>query len=236
VYAQYDGGSIGLVGAEVDVPDGFTDSQKVNSGTTITPNAVVSQAAAGQVGMACLNNCKWDFGDSTNDFCQSSGGEVQCSGAWQWGSIEVDTIGNATPGRNRIEMFYPQPFPLGSLTACDSDHKGVLQTLTSDNRTYQCNGTTNQTFGFRAFWSGSLDFGAIPAGECDDLTFAATGAVLDEAIACGGMGTLHAVDSELTGECAISATDTVQVRACCHRLAASCGNPAAITFSAAALR
>lgn len=88
----------------------------------------------------------------------------------------------------------------------------------------------------RVAWSASLDFGLITAGSCDDITFTATGAVANEAVACGGLAALALSDAGMYGMCGVSATNTGFVRACCQRLLASCGNPAAITFSLTAMR
>jgi len=238
VFVQYDGGALGLAGSEVDVPNGFTDSQKVNSSTSITPYSVNAQAASGEraLGVA-TDGARIYFGAGGNTYCFLNGSsEIECASSWQVPSIETNIIGPATPGRNKIDLFYPRPFPLGSLDTCDSDHQGVITTLSGDGRTYQCNGTSNQTFGFRQAWSGALDFGAISAGDCADLTFTATGAVRGEAVACGGLDDLAAADSNLIGFCSVTATNTVTVRACCERLMIACANPSSTTFSAAALR
>jgi hypothetical protein len=118
VKVVYDGGTIGLVGAEVDAHSGFYDSQKVNPDLMITPHSVIAQAPTGDYAFRALHNGLWDFGDSTTDYCQSVNGEVQCAGQWQWGSIEVDTIGSATANRV-IDIFNPHVFPVSSLGTCN---------------------------------------------------------------------------------------------------------------------
>lgn len=212
VKVVYDGGVIGLVGAEVDVPSGFYDSQKVNADALITPLGVVVQAPTGDYGFRSLHNTLWDFGDSTTDYCQSVSGEVQCASTWQWSSIEVDTIGASTPSRDRVEIFYPQPYPLGSLRACDATHRGILQTLTTDGRTYACDGTTNQRLAYSLSGSGSLDFPSLaPNEKSSALTVTVTGAVAGERGAfCAAGASLG--DNIQVFESWVSATNTVSVR------------------------
>lgn len=88
----------------------------------------------------------------------------------------------------------------------------------------------------RVAWSASLDFGSLSAGTCADLTFTATGAVANEAVACGGLAALALQDAGLYAMCGVSATNTGFVRSCCQRLLASCGNPTAVTFALTAVR
>lgn len=236
VYAQYDGGSIGLVGSEVDVPNGFTDSQKVNADTIITPYSVVPQAVSGQAAFrVAQTGARVYFDTGGNIYCYSTGAKVVCGSTWDIPSFETDTIGAMTGGRDRVEIFYPQPYPLNSLLSCDSAHKGVIQTLSTDGETYACNGTTNGRVAKMATWSGSLNFAAVTARTCSSLTFAATGAVLDEPVAPGGCGSVFNGDANMSCFVAITATDTATVRLCCHDNS-NCADLPAITFTATAIR
>lgn len=119
VYAQYDGGSIGLVGAEVDVPNGFTDSQKVNPDTIITPYSVVSQAASGQAAFKVgQTGARIYFDVGGNIYCYSDGAQVVCGSAWMIQTVSVDTIGSFTANRV-IDIFNPHVFPVSSLGTCN---------------------------------------------------------------------------------------------------------------------
>ena len=100
-YLAFDGGSIGLVGAELDVPSGFTDSQKVNADTDIGPHAVIVQAGDGEYGYRALNNSRWDVGTATNDYFYSQDGIIK---AFIWDFVQVGTTQlnpNTTSGINR---------------------------------------------------------------------------------------------------------------------------------------
>jgi hypothetical protein len=120
VYAQYDGGSIGLVGAEVDTPSGFTDSQKVNPDLTITPFNVVAQAGSGQRAFGVAQTgarIYFDVGGG-NIYCYSDGARVVCGSGWAIPSFETDTIGSFTANRV-IDIFNPHVFPVSSLGTCN---------------------------------------------------------------------------------------------------------------------
>lgn len=230
-----DGGVVTLNGAELNAT--LANSQNVNANTIITPYAVVSQAASGERAFGPAHDgARVYFGESGNVYAYNNAGQIVFAASIEAGSMETDTLGSATGGRDRVEIFYPQPYPLGSLSTCDAAHMGVLKTLSSDGRTYQCNGTSNQTFGFRAAWSSALDFGAFAGASCETLTFAASGAVANEPIAAGGCGTILAGDADLECFVNVSATNTVQVRVCCRDAGDGCGDPASTTFTAAASR
>lgn len=230
-----DGGVVTLSGAELDAT--LKNSQNVNSGTDIGPHAVIAQAASGEAAFKVnQNGARYYFANSGNVYCYSDGAIVICASQWDIAAgVTTNIIGASTAGRNRVEMFYPQPIPLGSLLTCDATHMGVLQTLSGDGRTYQCNGTSNQTFGFRAAWTGALDFAVFASNTCQDLTFTATGAVANEPIAEGGCGAVFVADSDLTCKVVISATNTARVRVCCNDTL-GCTDLSSITFTAAALR
>jgi hypothetical protein len=120
VYLQYDGGSIGLVGAEVDVPNGFTDSQKVNPDTIITPFSVISQAGSGQRAFGVAQTGArfyFDVGGG-NIYCYSDGSQVVCASAWMIPTVSTDTIGSFTANRV-IDIFNPHVFPVSSLGTCN---------------------------------------------------------------------------------------------------------------------
>lgn len=206
--------------------------KNLNADVDIFPHAVIAQAAAGEYGFRVLHDGVYtDFGGSTNDRVYASNGTV-IANSWKFGDITVETIGSA---QGYIWMFSPTPFPAGSLIPCTSGRKGALQTLSSDGRTYQCNGTVDQTFAWREVWTGALDFAVFASNSCQNLTFTATGAVAGEPIAEGGCGPAMAGDPDLTCKVSISDTNTASVRICCNDTL-GCANLASITFTAAALR
>lgn len=127
VYATYDGGTVGVVGAPLEVPDGFADGVLAAGNVDVPGHAFIAQAATGQYGFRALHNSVWDFGNSTTDYCQSVQGEVQCAGAWQWGSIEVETIGSQ---QGFTTIFSPRIFPGNSLATCTSGTEGRLGAVT----------------------------------------------------------------------------------------------------------
>jgi hypothetical protein len=232
VKVVYDGGVIGLVGAEVDVPSGFYDSQKVNADALITPLGVVAQAPTGDYGFRSLHNTLWDFGDSTTDYCQSVSGEVQCASTWQWSSIEVDTIGASTPSRDRVEIFYPQPYPLSSLSTCDATHQGVLKTLSTTGRTYACDGTTNQRVGYTLAASAALDFPSLNNNDDATLTMTVTGAVSGDAVLCSPTA---AIETGLQVSYSyVSASNTVTV--VLHDASGGTVDPASATYKCTVIR
>lgn len=119
-YVQSDGGTIGLVGAEVDVPNGFTDSQKVNPGLMITPLSVVAQAGSGQRASGVAHNgARVYFGESGNLYCYSDGTGVICLSGWKVPVVETDSVGAATASRDYVDVFNPAIFPVSSLGTCD---------------------------------------------------------------------------------------------------------------------
>lgn len=126
--------------------------------------------------------------------------------------------------------------PQAATPTCAAGNKGTHSVLTATGAAYYCDGTSAQLVARKASWSGSLNFAAVSAGQCDTLTFAATGAVLDETVACGGRASVIAGDEQYSMGCAISATDTAIVQLCCHNLIGDCANLAAITFSVTAVR
>jgi hypothetical protein len=184
------------------------------------------------------------------DGCFKGGQGGQSSICWNNNEMRVDTTSyfptlfvqsfaadpQGSPMRTVNISGWTGEFPLNSLATCDADARGGRITLNSDGRPYHCDGTVSRKLGYIEPWSSSLDFGAIDAGECQSLTFTATGAVSGEAVACGGLALLPAVDTQLLGMCGISATNTALVHVCCNRLLASCANPGAITFSVTAVR
>jgi hypothetical protein len=233
-----DGGVVTLNGAELDAT--LANSQNVNADTIITPQAVVAQAASGQKAFGVAQNgARVYFCESGNCYCYDVGGLTTCANQWDLpAGVKTNLIAASTPGRDRVEIFYPQPYPLASLSTCDSTHMGVLKTLTTDERNYMCDGSTDTNLkiaGMGGPWSGSLDFAVFASVSCQTLTFAATGAVLNEPVAQGGCGSVLAGDTDLTCTVAISATNTASVRLCCLD-AAGCADLASITFSAAAIR
>lgn len=119
VRISYDGGSVGVVGAELDVPIGFTDSQKVNPSTSITPGSVIAQAASGQraFGVA-VDGARFYIGAAGNLYCYSDGTVVQCASPWSIPSLETNTIGSFTPGRV-VDVFNPHIYPTSTLGTCN---------------------------------------------------------------------------------------------------------------------
>lgn len=119
VYLTYDGGSIGLVGGELDMPSGFTDSQKVNPDTIITPYSVVPQAASGQAAFkVAQTGARIYFDVGGNIYCASDGSQVTCASAWMIQTVSVDTIGSFTANRV-VDIFNPHVFPVSSLGTCN---------------------------------------------------------------------------------------------------------------------
>lgn len=229
VYLQYDGGSIGLVGAEVDVPNGFTDSQKVNPDLMITPFSVVAQAGSGQRAFGVAHTgARYYFDEAGNIYCYSDGARVVCASTWQIPTLETNTIGALTGGRDRVEIFYPQPYPLGSLHACDSDHKGVLQTLTTDGNAYQCNGTDNRGLLRYLRGSASLNYASIAAGADETLTLTVTGAATTDEVHCSALVSLG-TGMALT-QAWVSSADTVSITVGNIKLVTAT-DPGATTFA-----
>lgn len=85
-------------------------------------------------------------------------------------------------------------------------------------------------------WSASLNFDSVSAGDCDYLTFTASGGVAGEAVACGGKSSVWAVADDYETDCSISSTNTAQVQLCCGNLLLACADPPPITFSVSAIR
>lgn len=147
VYLQYDGGSIGLVGAEVDVPNGFTDSQKVNPDTIITPYAVVSQAASGQAAFRCAQTgCRIYFDVGGNIYAYSDGSSIFFAAGVKVGEVSADTYGSYTDSKVPL-MFSHQLFPTGSLGPCDGQSaaghnpegtKKVLSASSTSTQSREC--------------------------------------------------------------------------------------------------
>lgn len=121
VYAQYDGGTVGIVGAELEVPSGIYNSQPVNPDAIITPEKVIAQAASGQKAFGVAHDgARIYFGESGNVYCANVAGEVTCASAWKMPTISVDTIGSYTSNRHtdlfRVHMF---PTSVGNLGTCN---------------------------------------------------------------------------------------------------------------------
>jgi hypothetical protein len=227
-YVQSDGGSIGLVGAEVDVPNGFTDSQKVNPDTIITPASVVAQAASGQRAFGVAQTgARIYFDVAGNIYCYSNGSNIVCAASLDVPSMQTNTIGALTPSRDRVEIFYPQPYPLGSLSTCDSDHKGVLKTLTTDGNTYQCNGTDNRGLLRYLRGTASLNYASIAAGADETLTLTVTGAATTDEVHCSALVSLGA--GMTVAQSWVSSADTVSVTVGNFKLVAAT-DPGATTF------
>lgn len=121
VYTVYDGGTLGLVGAEVDVPQGFTDSQKVNPDVIITPYSVVAQAASGQAAFKVAQTgarIYYDVGG--NIYCYSSGSDIICAAGIKTGTLSADTYGTYTDSKVPL-WFSLQLFPTSNLGTCDGN-------------------------------------------------------------------------------------------------------------------
>lgn len=119
-----DGGVVTLTGAELYVPAGFTDSQKVNADVDITPHAVIAQAASGDRAFGPAHDgARIYFGESGNVYCYNSAGEVRCASAWAIQSLSVDTIGSYTSNRV-IDLFNPHVFPTSTLGTCNGGSGG----------------------------------------------------------------------------------------------------------------
>lgn len=121
VYTTYDGGTLGLVGAEVDVPNGFTDSQKVNPDLTITPFSVVSQAGTGQRAFGVAQTgarIYYDVGG--NLYCYSDGSQIICAAGIKTGTLSADTYGSYTDSKVPL-WFSLQLFPTSSLGTCNGN-------------------------------------------------------------------------------------------------------------------
>lgn len=231
-YLQYDGGTLGLVGAEVDVPNGFTDSQKVNPDTIITPYSVVSQAASGQAAFrVAQTGARYYFDVAGNVYCYSNGSKIICTSQLDTPAMQVDTVDSYTASRNRVEILYPQPYPFGSLPTCDSTHKGVLTTLSTDGRTYACDGTTEQRVAYSLSGSASLNFGNLTTHTSETLTVTVTGALTTDAVVCSA---LAQIEDDLHIQSWVSAADTVSVRA--HNDSGVDLNPAAATYNCVVVR
>lgn len=119
--------------------------------------------------------------------------------------------------------------------SCAAGSAGTFSTLASSGAAYYCNGTAAQKIGTTVSWSGSLNFVAFGNQVCQDLTFAASGAVKDEAVVLGGCGSVFNGDLDLTCEASIIANGTADVRLCCID-ATGCADLAAITFTITAVR
>jgi len=74
--------------------------------------------------------------------------------------------------------------------------------------------------------SSALDFGSVPADECADLSITVTGAAANDVCAVGAPASPQA---HFSFTCYVSASDTVQVRACNHTAGAV--DPASATYS-----
>lgn len=124
VYAQYDGGTVGIVGAELEVPLGFSDSQKVNPDTIITPLSVVAQAPSGQAAFKVAHTgARVYFDVGGNLYCASDGAQVVCGSAWMIQTVSVDTIGSFTANRV-VDIFNPHIYPVSSLGTCNGNTGG----------------------------------------------------------------------------------------------------------------
>lgn len=117
VYTVYDGGTLGVVGAELEAA--LANSQNVNADTDITPHSVVSQAASGQRAFGPAHDgARTYFGESGNVYCYNNAGEVRCASAWAIQSMSIDTIGSFTSSRY-TDVFRVRFFPTGSLGTCN---------------------------------------------------------------------------------------------------------------------
>jgi hypothetical protein len=126
--------------------------------------------------------------------------------------------------------------PYSATPTCNAGATGSFSVDTDDSRAYYCNGTASQVMALRGGpWSSALDFAVFAGAACQTLTFAASGAVLDEAVVAGGCGSVFNGDTDLTCEVSITATDVASVRLCCID-AAGCADLGSITFTATALR
>lgn len=228
-----DGGVVTLSGAELYVPNGFTDSQKVNANNIITPYAVVSQAASGQRAFGPAHDgARVYFGGSGNVYCYNNAGQIRCAAGIGVPSEETDTIGNYTPGRNRVEIFYPQPYPLGSLTTCDTDHRGILQTLTTDGRSYACDGTTNQRLAYSLSNTTSINWGSLGPNDSETQTQTVTGALTSDAVFCSPVngGSMQGMDMHPT----VTSSNTVSIVA--HNDTGGTIDPAAMDIKCVIVR
>lgn len=122
-----------------------------------------------------------------------------------------------------------------STPSCAASNAGTFSTLTSTGASFYCNGTAARQLVTQTSWSSSLDFAAFANQVCQTITFTATGAIKDEAVALGGCGSVFGGDTDLTCEASITANDEAAVRLCCIE-AAGCADLAAITFTVTALR
>lgn len=204
------------------------DSQKVNPDLIITPYSTIWQAGAGQraAGVA-QTGARIYFDVGGNIYCYSTGAKVQCASAWAIPSFETDTIGALTPSRDKVEIFFPQPYPLSSLSTCDSGHMGVLKTLTTDGNTYQCNGTDNRGLLRYLRGSAALNFGSIAAGADETQTLTVTGAATTDTVTCSATASLGA--SMTISQTWVSSSNTVSITVGNFALTGSV-DPASTTF------
>lgn len=128
------------------------------------------------------NNGKVDFGTSTNDECQSSGGRVVCK-SWTFTDIVVDNFGNN--GAQPISFFSIygiRLFPYGTLETCSAGRSGSLAALSTDNRLHYCDGTTWIRVGNSSEVPVTHDFPNVPAASCVDSAVGVTGAAAGRSI------------------------------------------------------
>jgi hypothetical protein len=170
------------------------------------------------------------FGDST---LVQSGQITLTNGAL---TVNGSVIRNLSTGA----VFVDDPegleiTPQASTPSCAASNAGTFSTLTSTGAPFYCDGTAARQLVTQTSWSSSLDFAAFANQVCQTITFTATGAVKDEAVALGGCGSVFGGDTDLTCEASITANDEAAVRLCCIE-AAGCADLTAITFTVTALR
>lgn len=222
-----DGGVVTLNGAELYIPNGFTDSQKVNPDTIITPYSVVPQAASGQAAFrVAQTGARIYFDVSGNIYAYSDGSQVVAASAWDIPSLSTDTIGTHTAARNKVEIFYPQPYPLGSLASCSSGFKGRLETLSSDGRTYACDGTTTQRVAYSLTGTATLDYGSLGPGTHEIKTLTVSGGTSSDLVACSPINVDGGVDfGDLDTHASMDPSVAGQVNVLVHNDSAGTINP-----------
>lgn len=98
----------------------ISNSQRVSPDLFITPYALYPQAGPGEAALKPAHDgARIYVGTDSQMYFYSDGLHIISNGAFQAASMEVDTVGIKTPGRQYNEYFAIRYFPFSSLGTCN---------------------------------------------------------------------------------------------------------------------
>lgn len=242
VYATYDGGTIGFVGAEPEGPHGLLRNNTAAEdayANTFVATGFSADGGTGGYAFTCNGpTCKYKLAEGSQMDMVATGNDV----SFNTSSFTITTgFSYAYACRSSQNCYlYADPgfwmyyVPTTDVTTgCAAGTAGGVKFKSTDSRLYNCDGTTSQRVAYSLSASASVDFASMADGAGDTQTLTVTGAATTDVVHCSPTG--GTPEAGLVIRWArVSASNTVTIAAI--NLSGGALDPAALSYTCVVTR